>query len=110
MMCLGRNWDPETRYDLPYRSDSSEPPPLPDKLISLVEISVQDSQAYLNSGVGIPSMYLDICLVNFYETSGRLGIHQVSFYFIHTTWHIALFLLFSICIPYRFQKRNRDVL
>lgn len=73
MMCFGRNWDPQTKYDPYYRSDGSQAPPVPDQLISLVESSIQDSQAHDDK---IPSMYPEICIVNFYTTTGRLGLHQ----------------------------------
>ncbi|GJR01322.1 oxoglutarate/iron-dependent dioxygenase [Tanacetum coccineum] len=73
MMCFGRNWDPQTKYDPYYRSDGSQAPPVPDQLISLVESSIQDSQAHDDK---IPSMYPDICIINFYTTTGRLGLHQ----------------------------------
>ncbi|VFQ84352.1 unnamed protein product [Cuscuta campestris] len=73
MMCFGRNWDPITKYNKRYRSDGSEPPPLPKELISLTKTIVQDAQAHL---VELPSMHPDICIVNFYQLSGRLGLHQ----------------------------------
>ncbi|GJT79251.1 oxoglutarate/iron-dependent dioxygenase, partial [Tanacetum coccineum] len=73
MMCFGRNWDPQTKYDPYYRTDGFQAPPVPDQLISLVESSIQDSQAHDDE---IPSMYPDICIVNFYTTTGRLGLHQ----------------------------------
>ncbi|PWA79861.1 Oxoglutarate/iron-dependent dioxygenase [Artemisia annua] len=73
LMCFGRNWDPQTKYNARYRGDGSEAPPIPDKLVSLVQTSIKDSQAYDSS---IPSMNPDICIVNFYATSGRLGLHK----------------------------------
>ncbi|KAK1433429.1 hypothetical protein QVD17_10339 [Tagetes erecta] len=76
MMCFGRNWDPETKYREFYRSDGSEPPPVPYELTSMVETLIQDAQAHLNSREDIPSMSPDICVVNFYTSTGRLGLHQ----------------------------------
>nr|GFB29383.1 oxoglutarate/iron-dependent dioxygenase [Tanacetum cinerariifolium] len=73
LMCFGRNWDPQTKYNARYRRDGSEAPPIPDKLVSLVQTSIKDSQTYDSS---IPSMNPDICIVNFYLTSGRLGLHK----------------------------------
>ncbi|KAI3785835.1 hypothetical protein L1987_44961 [Smallanthus sonchifolius] len=74
MMCFGRNWDPVTKYKERYRSDGSEPPPVPYELISLAETTIQDSQAHLDK---LPSMSPDICIVNFYSpVYGRLGLHQ----------------------------------
>ncbi|KAI3785423.1 hypothetical protein L1987_44541 [Smallanthus sonchifolius] len=75
-MCFGRNWDPETRYKERYRSDGSEPPPVPEEFIPLVETTIQDAQAHINSNVEIPSMSPDVCLVNFYTSTSRLGLHQ----------------------------------
>ncbi|KAI3727023.1 hypothetical protein L1987_66831 [Smallanthus sonchifolius] len=74
MMCFGRNWDPVTKYKEHYRSDGSEPPPVPYELVSLAETVIQDSQAHLDK---LPSMSPDICIVNFYSpVYGRLGLHQ----------------------------------
>ncbi|KAK9078457.1 hypothetical protein SSX86_002514 [Deinandra increscens subsp. villosa] len=75
-MCYGRNWDPETKYSERYRSDGSLPPPIPDELISFVQTAIQDAQAHLNSANEIPLMCPNICLVNFYTTTDRLGLHQ----------------------------------
>ncbi|KAI3771032.1 hypothetical protein L6452_02184 [Arctium lappa] len=76
MMCLGRNWDPQTKYDEYYRSDGSEAPPIPDELIRLVKNALQHSQSLINSEDELPMMSPDVCIVNFYATSGRLGLHQ----------------------------------
>lgn len=74
IMCFGRNWDPITGYENRCRSDGSEPPPLPNELISLVQAIIQDAQAHLKE---LPSMHPDICVVNFYPSShGRLDLHQ----------------------------------
>ncbi|KAI7740385.1 hypothetical protein M8C21_012732 [Ambrosia artemisiifolia] len=73
MMCFGRNWDPNTGYKERYRSDGSEPPPIPYELISLAEAAVRDAQAILNE---LPSMHPDICSVNFYPAYGLLDLHQ----------------------------------
>ncbi|KVI11287.1 uncharacterized protein LOC112508007 [Cynara cardunculus var. scolymus] len=76
MMCLGRNWDPQTKYSDHYRSDGSEAPPIPDELIRLVTNALQYSQYLINSEDELPMMSPDVCIVNFYATSGRLGLHQ----------------------------------
>ncbi|XP_071729223.1 DNA N(6)-methyladenine demethylase ALKBH1D-like [Rutidosis leptorrhynchoides] len=73
MMCFGRNWDPKTKYNSKYRSDGSHALPLPHQLISLAETSIKDSQAYDDR---MPSMDPDICVVNFYTSTGKLGLHQ----------------------------------
>ncbi|KAI3726626.1 hypothetical protein L1987_66424 [Smallanthus sonchifolius] len=75
-MCFGQNWDPETRYKERYRGDGSELPPVPEEFIPLVETTIQDAQAHINSNVEIPLMRPDVCLVNFYTSTGRLGLHQ----------------------------------
>ncbi|GJW27332.1 oxoglutarate/iron-dependent dioxygenase [Tanacetum coccineum] len=72
MMCFGRNWDPQTKYVARYRCDGSQAPPIPDKLKALVKTSIDDSQPHDK----VPSMHPDICIVNFYTTTGRLGLHQ----------------------------------
>lgn len=78
MMCLGQNWSPETKYDVPYRRDGSEPPPIPDKLISMVDTSIQAANSHLNPEDEFLSMYPDTCLANFYEFEGGLDLHQVT--------------------------------
>lgn len=86
MMCLGLNWDPETRkYEDRRVVDGSEPPYIPHEFSLLVNRAILDAHARLKkeyqvSNVGdiLPSMFPDICIVNFYTTSGRLGLHQVS--------------------------------
>ncbi|KAF5800684.1 putative alkylated DNA repair protein AlkB [Helianthus annuus] len=77
MMCFGRNWDPITRYDNPYRSDGSEPPPIPDDLSLFAESVVKDVRFLLYEDK-LPLMCPDVCVVNFYSKSGPLGLslHQ----------------------------------
>ncbi|KAM0001103.1 putative DNA oxidative demethylase [Helianthus debilis subsp. tardiflorus] len=75
-MCFGRNWDPETKYRERYRNDGSIPPPVPPVFIPLVQSLIQDAQAHLTSANEIPLMRPDVCLVNFYTATGRLGLHQ----------------------------------
>ncbi|KAJ0755627.1 putative DNA oxidative demethylase [Helianthus annuus] len=72
-MCFGRNWAPETRYKNRYMSNGMEPLPIPDELISLAEAAIQDAQIHLDQ---LPSMRPDTCLANFYQSEGRLGLHQ----------------------------------
>ncbi|XP_076882261.1 DNA N(6)-methyladenine demethylase ALKBH1C-like [Bidens hawaiensis] len=76
IMCLGRNWDPITRYEKRYLSDGSEPPPplpLPCELVSLNEATIQDAQAHLTE---LPSMRPDMCLVNFYYRNCLDELHE----------------------------------
>ncbi|KAK9066057.1 hypothetical protein SSX86_015459 [Deinandra increscens subsp. villosa] len=76
MTTFGRNWDPVTRYTKPLRRDGSEPPAVPDELVYLAETAIKDAQAHLDVPDELPSMCPDICLVNFYQIAGRLGIHK----------------------------------
>lgn len=85
MMCLGKNWDPETgKYEDERPVDNAKPPPIPDEFFHLVKQAIQDSQALLSKEKieaskvekELPWMTPDICIVNFYTTSGRLGLHQ----------------------------------
>ncbi|GMN40506.1 hypothetical protein TIFTF001_009732 [Ficus carica] len=85
MMCLGLDWDPQTRKYADRRPiDGSRPPCIPREFSQLVERSIRDahSQIKKESGVNrnaeevLPSMSPNICIVNFYTTSGRLGLHQ----------------------------------
>ncbi|TQE08677.1 hypothetical protein C1H46_005661 [Malus baccata] len=84
MMCLGKNWDPETSQYGGHRPiDGAIPPKIPDKFFQLVESAIKESQSLImkdsktsNSEGILPRMIPDICLVNFYSSSGRLGLHQ----------------------------------
>nr|GFA53101.1 oxoglutarate/iron-dependent dioxygenase [Tanacetum cinerariifolium] len=70
MLCLGRYWDPQTRYSKGYGFK------VPDKFISLVETALEDSKTFINSEDELPWMSLNISIVNFYTATDRLGIHQ----------------------------------
>ncbi|KAL8138636.1 hypothetical protein V2J09_004637, partial [Rumex salicifolius] len=85
MMCLGKNWDPETRsYDVIRPIDGAKPPQIPSSFLDLVRRSIKESHTLIAEECGLtervqailPSMTPDICLVNFYTISGRLGLHQ----------------------------------
>ncbi|KAJ0007890.1 hypothetical protein Pint_29255 [Pistacia integerrima] len=84
MMCLGKNWDPEKSAYEDIRSiDGAKPPIIPGYFDLLVRKSIQDSHALIrrNSGAWnveteLPRMSPDICIVNFYTASGKLGLHQ----------------------------------
>ncbi|CAA2985867.1 uncharacterized protein LOC111404405 [Olea europaea var. sylvestris] len=85
MMCLGKNWDPETSvYSDERPTDGAKPPPIPAEFLQLVKGAIQDSHAYLESTTKVrkvedifPSMSPNICIVNFYTQRGSLGLHQV---------------------------------
>ncbi|GAA0149730.1 DNA metabolism protein [Lithospermum erythrorhizon] len=83
MMYLGKSWDPQRfGYGDVRPTDGAKPPSIPDEFLKLVERALQDSHAYLkklnnaNLEDMLPSMNPDICIVNFYSESGRLGLHQ----------------------------------
>ncbi|XP_050383056.1 uncharacterized protein LOC126799838 [Argentina anserina] len=84
MMCLGLNWDPETRkYEDIRPIDGTGPPTIPNEFSLLVERAMQEAHAHLKDKIGcssvekvLPSMTPNICITNFYTTSGRLGLHQ----------------------------------
>lgn len=70
MMCLGKNWDPETSQYGDHRPhDDAKPPSIPVDFLQLVEDAMKDI---------LPPVSPDICLVNFYSSTGRLGLHQVG--------------------------------
>ncbi|KXZ45726.1 hypothetical protein GPECTOR_51g712 [Gonium pectorale] len=80
MMCLGLHWEPRTGAYEQTRSsyDGATPPPLPATLVDLCGRSLADASAAAASAGGsrFPPLRPDICLANFYERSGRLGMHQ----------------------------------
>ncbi|XP_076943857.1 DNA N(6)-methyladenine demethylase ALKBH1C-like isoform X3 [Bidens hawaiensis] len=84
MMCLGKNWDPESRMYTELRPfDNSKPLGIPEKLHDMVEKAIQDSNEFIRENVGgsnegkvIPNMSPDICIAKFYTKSGTLGLHQ----------------------------------
>ncbi|GAU45659.1 hypothetical protein TSUD_293680 [Trifolium subterraneum] len=82
MMCLGRNWDPQTRqYGQQRPSDGSFPPQIPDELLTLVHSAIKDSHSLTKCSKSkpFPSISPDICIVNYYAENGRLGLHQAKF-------------------------------
>ncbi|KAK4837143.1 hypothetical protein QYF36_003141 [Acer negundo] len=84
MMCLGKNWDPEKKVYEDIRStDSAIPPTIPAEFNQLVEKAIHDSRVHIernhglrNAAYKLPSMSPDICIVNFYSATGKLGLHQ----------------------------------
>ena len=85
MMCLGKNWDPETGNYGDHRPvDEAKPPTIPAEFYQLVKKSIEDSHSLIqknskSSNVEsiLPWMSPNICLVNYYSENGRLGLHQV---------------------------------
>ncbi|KAL0928906.1 hypothetical protein M5K25_000837 [Dendrobium thyrsiflorum] len=81
MMCLGKDWNPESRlYDKSRSFDGAVPPEIPEELRKLVDRALNTSHKFLRELAEnveeIPNMSPDICVVNFYSNSGRLGLHQ----------------------------------
>ncbi|KAI3840863.1 hypothetical protein MKX03_009991 [Papaver bracteatum] len=84
MMCLGMNWDCESKvYDSRRSVDDAIPPGIPDEFKQIVKRAVTESHALIkekhkkcNPEDVIPSMQPDICIINFYSKTGTLGLHQ----------------------------------
>lgn len=69
MLCLGRHWNGKTyRYE-PTRTDFDglPAPPLPDELRALARD--------IAASVDMP-FEPDLCIVNYYDAEGRMGLHQ----------------------------------
>jgi len=69
MLCLGRHWNGKTyRYE-PTRSDYDNlpAPPLPEEFRELA------TRAATSAGMSIDA---DLCIMNFYDADGRMGLHQ----------------------------------
>ncbi|CAD5323020.1 unnamed protein product [Arabidopsis thaliana] len=84
MMCLGKNWDCQTRrYGEIRPIDGSVPPRIPVEFSQLVEKAIKESKSLVatnsnetKGGDEIPLLLPDICVVNFYTSTGKLGLHQ----------------------------------
>ncbi|OVA12670.1 Oxoglutarate/iron-dependent dioxygenase [Macleaya cordata] len=84
MMCLGKNWDPEKKlYEDRRLIDGAVPPPIPEEFKKLVKIAIQTSHTFIKEELKekkpeeiLPGMQPDICIINFYTKSGKLGLHQ----------------------------------
>ncbi|MQM17245.1 hypothetical protein Taro_050213 [Colocasia esculenta] len=85
MMCLGKNWDPQTSlYEDIRRVDGTKAPQIPLHFKKLVEEAIQASHALVQQHTGsshpvkaeLPNMLPDLCIVNFYSNNGKLGLHQ----------------------------------
>ncbi|XP_028769491.1 uncharacterized protein LOC114726940 [Neltuma alba] len=84
MMCLGLDWDPQTRkYGNKRLIDGYEPPNIPNMFQGLASMAIKEAQNLCKKKFSVtnvedilPSMSPDICIVNFYSAHGRLGLHQ----------------------------------
>lgn len=86
MMCLGMQWEPMTRsYEMKRSIDDASPPCIPPMFETLVSQCLRDARRAYDGAVEscgssgmemVPEMHPNICLVNFYERTGKLGLHQ----------------------------------
>jgi DNA oxidative demethylase len=69
MMCLGRHWNPLTYTYEPTRADNDGMPvgPVPHDWVALASAAAREA------GFDVAP---DICLINFYQADGRMGLHQ----------------------------------
>jgi DNA oxidative demethylase len=69
MLCLGRHWNGKTYAYGPTRSDFDNlpAPPLPEDFKALARAVAQS--------VGM-SLEADLCIMNYYDAEGRMGLHQ----------------------------------
>jgi alkylated DNA repair protein (DNA oxidative demethylase) len=69
MLCLGRHWNGQAyRYE-PVRSDY-DGLPVPPVPASFVELAIE-----IASAAGM-ALVPDLCILNFYDVDGRMGLHQ----------------------------------
>ncbi|KAG2487350.1 hypothetical protein HYH03_014064 [Edaphochlamys debaryana] len=80
MMCLGLHWEPRTsKYEATRSSyDGATPPTLPKELSDLCAraLAAATAASAAAGGPRLPPLKPDICLANFYERQGKLGMHQ----------------------------------
>lgn len=83
MMCLGKMWDPETKYEEHFGSDVPRTLGIPDDFVLLVKKALSDAHLLIKENEVLkdveemlPGMAPDVCIVNFYTTNGKLGLHQ----------------------------------
>jgi alkylated DNA repair protein (DNA oxidative demethylase) len=69
MTCLGRHWNPLTYQYVPTRvdHDGAAVPPVPDEWVTLAATAAAQAGFTCRP---------DICLINFYDRDGRMGLHQ----------------------------------
>ena len=69
MMCLGRHWNPLTYQYLSTRADHDDAPvaPVPEEWVALASALAREAGFECRP---------DICLINFYGSDGRMGLHQ----------------------------------
>jgi alkylated DNA repair protein (DNA oxidative demethylase) len=69
MLCLGRHWNGKTYQYEATRTDFDglPAPPLPEEF--------RDLAREISSSVGMP-LEADLCILNYYDADGRMGLHQ----------------------------------
>jgi DNA oxidative demethylase len=69
MMCLGRHWNPRTYTYVATREDHDNAPvaPVPESWVELASAAAREAGFECRP---------DICLINFYGSDGRMGLHQ----------------------------------
>jgi alkylated DNA repair protein (DNA oxidative demethylase) len=69
MLCLGRHWNGKTYAYEPTRSDFDHlpAPPLPDDFKALAQRLAREAGM---------SFEPDLCILNYYDADGRMGVHQ----------------------------------
>ena len=69
MTCLGRHWNPLTYTYVSTRADHDNAPvaPVPAEWVTMASSLARDAGFDCRP---------DICLINFYESDGRMGLHQ----------------------------------
>ena len=69
MMCLGRHWNPRTYTYVATREDYDDAPvaQVPDEWVELAATAAREAGFDCRP---------DICLINFYGSDGRMGLHQ----------------------------------
>lgn len=69
MLCLGRHWNGQTYAYEDCRSDFDNlaVPPVPDRFAALAVAAARDAGFDLRP---------DLCIMNFYQTTARMGVHQ----------------------------------
>ncbi|MED6210004.1 hypothetical protein PIB30_059978 [Stylosanthes scabra] len=84
MMCLGLDWDPQTgKYRNKRLVDGTSPPSIPESFVKLVVKAIEEAHCLIRKECRVsfdesilPSMSPDVCIVNFYNNHGRLGLHK----------------------------------
>jgi len=100
MMCLGRNWDPQTsKYEYQRPCDGSVPPKIPNEFLTLVDSAIKDSHSLAkHPNSKLPLISPDICIVNYYANNGQLGLHQVSIFLHSQCFQIAATLYSTMAL------------